>query len=42
MMDDEDDLRLDPGFASRFEAGARGPCQLYLISPAADAQEKVQ
>lgn len=33
MMDDEDDLRLDPGFASRFEAGARGPCQLYLISP---------
>jgi thiamine-phosphate pyrophosphorylase len=32
-MDDEDDLKLDPDFASRFEAGKRGPCQLYLISP---------
>nr|WP_295370643.1 thiamine phosphate synthase [uncultured Sphingosinicella sp.] len=36
-MDDEDDdvLRLDPEFAARFERGGRGPCQLYLISPAA-------
>jgi thiamine-phosphate pyrophosphorylase len=33
-MDDEGDLRLDPGFAARFEASNRGPCQLYLISPA--------
>ena len=54
MIDDEDDLRLDPSsrcgaprapqscpgdmtdlldFASRFEAGSRGPAQLYLISP---------
>jgi thiamine-phosphate pyrophosphorylase len=32
-MDEEDDLVLDPGFAERFEAQARGPCQLYLISP---------
>ena len=32
-MSDEDDLRLDPDFASRFQAGDRGPCQLYLISP---------
>ncbi len=32
-MDDEDDLRLDPEFASRFAAGEKGPCQLYLISP---------
>jgi thiamine-phosphate pyrophosphorylase len=32
-MDDEDDLKLDPDFASRFTAGDRGPCQLYLISP---------
>ena len=30
---DEDELRLDPGFAARFERGARPPCQLYLISP---------
>jgi thiamine-phosphate pyrophosphorylase len=30
---DDDDLSLDPGFANRFEAGPRGPCQLYLISP---------
>jgi thiamine-phosphate pyrophosphorylase len=35
MDDDEDDdvLRLDPDFASRFERGGRGACQLYLISP---------
>jgi thiamine-phosphate pyrophosphorylase len=32
-MSDEDDLRLDPDFASRFQAGDRGQCQLYLISP---------
>ena len=30
---DEDELRLDPGFADRFERGDRPPCQLYLISP---------
>lgn len=30
----EDDLNLDPSdFASRFDRGGRGPCQLYLISP---------
>jgi len=28
-----EDLELDPGFPSLFERGARGPCQLYLISP---------
>jgi thiamine-phosphate pyrophosphorylase len=33
MMEDDDDLTLDPGFADRFDAGARAPCQLYLISP---------
>jgi thiamine-phosphate pyrophosphorylase len=33
-MEDEDDLSLDPEFASRFERAGRGPCQLYLISPA--------
>lgn len=33
MTDDEDDLRLDPAFADRFERPDRGPCQLYLISP---------
>jgi thiamine-phosphate pyrophosphorylase len=32
---DDDDLRLDPDFASRFQSVARSPCQLYLISPAA-------
>ncbi len=32
-MDDEDDMALDPGFAARFEAVGRTPCQLYLISP---------
>ena len=31
-MNDED-LKLDPDFASRFDTGTRGPCQLYLISP---------
>ncbi|HWT13701.1 MAG TPA: thiamine phosphate synthase [Allosphingosinicella sp.] len=30
---DEDELRLEPGFAGRFERGGRPPCQLYLISP---------
>lgn len=31
---DEDALRLDPGFADRFERHNRRPdCQLYLISP---------
>lgn len=33
MMEDEDELRLDPDFASRFDRAARGDCQLYLISP---------
>ena len=33
MTEEEDDLRLDPGFAARFQAQDRGPCQLYLISP---------
>ncbi|PTQ11655.1 thiamine phosphate synthase [Sphingomonas oleivorans] len=32
---DEDELRLDPGFADRFEQDERPPCQLYLISPPA-------
>src|SRR3546814_16402719 len=31
----DDDLRLDPDFASRFERQPRPPCQLYLISPPA-------
>jgi thiamine-phosphate pyrophosphorylase len=31
---DDDDLSLDPAFAARFEPAMRGPCQLYLISPA--------
>jgi thiamine-phosphate pyrophosphorylase len=37
MSDDipDDELDLDPGFADRFEAQARPPCQLYLISPPA-------
>lgn len=30
---DDDELKLDPAFASRFDVGKRGPCQLYLISP---------
>jgi thiamine-phosphate pyrophosphorylase len=33
-VSEEGDLRLDPEFASRFEGSDRGPCQLYLISPA--------
>jgi thiamine-phosphate pyrophosphorylase len=32
-MTDEDEVGLDPAFAQRFERGARGPCQLYLVSP---------
>jgi thiamine-phosphate pyrophosphorylase len=32
-MTGEDEVRLDPGFAERFDRGARGPCQLYLVSP---------
>jgi thiamine-phosphate pyrophosphorylase len=33
---DEDDLKLDPHFAERFEADSDAPpCQLYLISPPA-------
>ena len=32
-MEEEEDLRLDPGFAARFGDEQRGPCQLYLISP---------
>ena len=32
-MNDEDELRLDPNFAARFERQGRGDCQLYLISP---------
>lgn len=32
----DDDLRLDPGFAGRFERDdGRPPCKLYLISPPA-------
>ncbi|TZG26401.1 thiamine phosphate synthase [Sphingomonas montanisoli] len=32
--DFDDELRLDPGFADRFEHDAKKPaCQLYLISP---------
>ena len=30
---DEDALSLDPGFAERFAAAERPPCQLYLVSP---------
>jgi thiamine-phosphate pyrophosphorylase len=32
-MNDDDELRLDPNFAARFERQGRGDCQLYLISP---------
>ena len=32
-MDEDEDLRLDPGFAARFGDEQRGSCQLYLISP---------
>jgi thiamine-phosphate pyrophosphorylase len=31
----DDELRLDPSFADKFERGFRPPCQLYLISPPA-------
>jgi thiamine-phosphate pyrophosphorylase len=31
--EEDDELRLDPGFAARFEPARREPCQLYLISP---------
>jgi thiamine-phosphate pyrophosphorylase len=30
---DEDELALDPDFATRFDRGRRPDCQLYLISP---------
>jgi thiamine-phosphate pyrophosphorylase len=33
MTEDEDLLKLDPGFAARFEPQRRPPCALYLISP---------
>lgn len=33
MIDDDDELTLDPAFAERFDRGPRKPCQLYLISP---------
>jgi thiamine-phosphate pyrophosphorylase len=33
IEEDEDELRLDPGFAARFEPARRPPCQLYLVSP---------
>lgn len=32
-MTEDDDLKLDPHFADRFERDERPPCQLYLISP---------
>ena len=32
-MNDDDELRLDPDFAARFERQGRGDCQLYLVSP---------
>ncbi|WP_019833736.1 thiamine phosphate synthase [Sphingomonas sp. PR090111-T3T-6A] len=36
MEIDEDELKLDPGFATRFERDdSRPACQLYLISPPA-------
>jgi thiamine-phosphate pyrophosphorylase len=31
--DDDENVGLDPDFASRFDARAKGPSQLYLISP---------
>lgn len=34
MTDADDELSLDPAFARLFGSDARGPCQLYLISPA--------
>ena len=30
---DDDDLSLDPAFASRFDGRPRGECQLYVVSP---------
>lgn len=33
--DHDDELKLDPGFADRFEKERRPACQLYLISPPA-------
>ena len=33
MTHEDDELRLDPDFASRFETQFRPACQLYLISP---------
>ncbi|MET0270256.1 MAG: thiamine phosphate synthase [Sphingomonas sp.] len=37
---DDDALRLDPGFADRFDRDSRRPaCQLYLISPPAIGPE---
>jgi len=34
MDDDDEILKLDPGFAARFERDdRRPPCQLYLVSP---------
>ena len=30
---EEDELKLDPDFAGRFDPGRRPECQLYLISP---------
>jgi thiamine-phosphate pyrophosphorylase len=34
MVQIEDDLNLDPGFAEMFEPVERPACQLYLVSPA--------
>ena len=39
MTEDDDDLSLDPDFASRFEPADRPPCQLYLVSPAGMAED---
>ena len=36
---DEEELRLDPGFADRFERGDRPACQLYLVSPPTSSGE---
>jgi thiamine-phosphate pyrophosphorylase len=33
MEEEEDELALDPDFATRFDRGKRPDCQLYLISP---------
>jgi thiamine-phosphate pyrophosphorylase len=45
VTDEEDDLRLHPDFATRFDPADRPPCQLYLISPpriAADFSEHLK